>query len=92
MSRAAEKPGKSKGRSDASVRRTAERALVDAETRVADADAELARLETALADPTLYIRADSKQAARELTAARDRARELRDKAFAVWEAAEAAVR
>jgi ATP-binding cassette subfamily F protein 3 len=90
--RAAEKPGKTRARSDTSVRRTVERALVDAETRVANAEAELARLEKALADPGLYIRADSRQAARELTAARDRARQAREKAFAAWEAAEAAVR
>ena len=65
---------------------------MDAETRVADAEAELARLEEALADPALYARADSKQAARELTAARDRARQVRDRAFTAWEAADAAVR
>ncbi len=62
-----EKPVKAKARSDASVKRSAERAIADAEAKVARCEAELARLEKELADPSLYVRADAKQAARELS-------------------------
>ena len=87
--RAAEKPGKSRARSDASLKRTAERARVEAEANVARSDTELARLERELADPALYGRPDAKKAAREVTAARDAARKARDAAYAEWEKFEA---
>ena len=87
--RAAEKPGKSRARSDASLKRTAERARVEAEANVARSDTELARLERELADPALYGRPDAKKVAREVTAARDAARKARDAAYAEWEKFEA---
>ena len=87
--RAAQKPGKSRARSDASLKRTAERARVEAEANVARSDTELARLERELADPALYGRPDAKKAAREVTAARDAARKARDAAYAEWEKFEA---
>ena len=89
--RSTEKPGKAKPRSDASLRRTAERARDEAEAEVARCDAELARRESELADPALYLVADAKHAARVATKARDAARAARDAAFAAWEAAENAL-
>ena len=86
-----DKPAKGRERSDASVRRTAERARDEAEAKVARCDAELARLEAELADPALYLQADAKHAARVATKARDAARAARDAAYAQWEAAESAL-
>ncbi|HEY3934212.1 MAG TPA: ABC-F family ATP-binding cassette domain-containing protein [Gemmatimonadales bacterium] len=73
-------------RSDASRRRSAERALSEAEASVARCEAELQRLEDELADPALYQNAGS-TVARELTAARDVARQALDRAYAAWAAA-----
>jgi len=88
-SRAAAKASeKTKPRSDASLRRTAERARDEAEAKVNRCDAELARAEAELADPGLYLKADSKHHIRVATRARDAAKAARDAAFAEWEAAE----
>ena len=80
-----------RGRSDASRRRTAERARSDAEAAVTRCEAELARLEAELTDPALYRQPDAGEKTRALTAARDAARSALETAFAVWEAADAAV-
>ena len=82
--RAAEKPGKAKVRSDASLRRTAERARAEAEAKVARCEAELARLEKELADPALYVGPDAKKSAHKLTAARDTARKALDSALSSY--------
>ncbi|MBA2292334.1 MAG: ABC-F family ATP-binding cassette domain-containing protein [Gemmatimonadales bacterium] len=71
----------------ATNRRTAERAVEQAEQEVARHEAELAALEEALADPALYAQSDSAVAARALTAARDAERRKLDAAMQAWEEA-----
>jgi ATP-binding cassette subfamily F protein 3 len=85
---AAAKPvERSRERSDASVSRSAARAREAAEARVAEREAELARLEVQLADEGLYTRSEGAAAVRELMARRDAAKGAVDKAYREWEAA-----
>ena len=77
-------------RSDASLRRTAERARSDAEALIAHREAELGRLESELLDPALYATADGATKAADLVRARDAARAALDAAYAAWEAVETA--
>ncbi len=79
------------GAMSASQRRTAERAIEEAESQVAKHEAELAQLEESLADPALYAQPDGATAARTLTAARDAERRKLEAAMAAWEKAIAAV-
>jgi ATP-binding cassette subfamily F protein 3 len=83
---AEQKPGAPQ-RSDASRRRTAERALAQAEELVARSEEELQRLERELADPALYLNTAPSADAKALTTARDRARRALDQAYAAWDVA-----
>jgi ATP-binding cassette subfamily F protein 3 len=80
-----------KSRSDASVRRSAERARDEAERQVERCEARLAEVEAQLADPELYASPDGAAEAARLTAARAAAKAERDRAYATWESADAAL-
>ncbi len=75
----------------ASRRRSAERAIEEAEAQVAKHEAELTQLEESLADPALYAQPDGATAARTLTAARDAEQRKLEAAMTAWEAAIAAL-
>ncbi len=75
----------------AARRRSAERAVEEAEAQVAKHEAELAQLEASLADPALYAQPDGATAARTLTAARDAEQRKLEAAMAAWEKAIAAL-
>jgi len=71
-----------------SARRTAERAAADAASRVSAAEAEVARITAALADPSLYTTPHGVGRSAELGTALERARRTLDRALEAWVAAE----
>ncbi len=77
--------------SDRSAIRAAHRAVENAERHVADAEADVARLSTALADPALYAARDGLARSHALGKALDAARQALDAALAEWTAATEAV-
>jgi ATP-binding cassette subfamily F protein 3 len=70
------------------ARRAAEQTLADVMSRVAVAEAEVARITAALADPTLYTTPDGVTESVELGIALERARRSLDAALEAWAAAE----
>ncbi len=70
------------------ARRVAEQALADVMSRVAVAEAEVARITAALADPSLYTTPDGVTESVELGIALERARRSLDAALEAWAAAE----
>ena len=70
------------------ARRAAERALSDAMSRVSVAEAEVARVTAALADPSLYTTPEGVTQSGELGMALERARRALDAALEAWAAAE----
>jgi ATP-binding cassette, subfamily F, member 3 len=76
---------------DRSARRAAKRAAADAESRVTGAEAEVARITAALADPSLYTTPNGVTRSAELGVALERARRALDAALEAWAEAEAEV-
>jgi ATP-binding cassette subfamily F protein 3 len=70
------------------ARRAAEQALADALSRVSVAEADVARVTAALADPSLYTTPEGVARSVELGIALERAREALDEALEAWAAAE----
>jgi ATP-binding cassette subfamily F protein 3 len=75
---------------DRSARRAADRAVADAAARVTEAEADVARISAALADPELYTSPSGVKRSGELGAELERARRALDAALEAWVAAEAA--
>src|SRR6185437_3133104 len=73
---------------DRSARRAARQAAAEAESRVGEAEAEVARITAALGDPSLYTTDDGIAQSAKLGAALERARRSLDTALEVWAAAE----
>ncbi len=69
---------------EASARRTARRTLEEAEAAVTRADAEVQRLQAALADPELYLTGDGVRRAAALGKELDAAQRALEAAFAAW--------
>jgi ATP-binding cassette subfamily F protein 3 len=69
---------------EASVQRTARRALEQAEAEVTRADAEVQRLQAALADPELYLTGDGVRRAAALGRDLEKAQRAFETAFAAW--------
>ena len=69
---------------EASVQRSARRALEQAEAEVARADAEVRRLQAALADPDLYLTGDGVRRAAALGRDLEAAQRALETAFAAW--------
>ena len=70
-----------------SVRRTAERAVADAEERVGERERRVAGIRAQLEDPALYLAADGAEQARRLGMELEEARLALESAFADWESA-----
>lgn len=87
QARSAPTPGTARPplRSDASRRRSADRAREEAEALVTQREADLVACEARLADPALYAGAEAAEQARAATAARDQARRAVEQAMASWE-------
>jgi ATP-binding cassette subfamily F protein 3 len=79
------------GRNRHSVRRTAERALADAERRVEARERRVADLGAQLEDPALYLAPDGAERARRLGAELEAARLELEAAFEEWESASRAL-
>jgi exonuclease VII small subunit len=75
------------GRNRQSVRRTAERALAEAEQRVEDRERRVAELGAQLEDPALYLAPGGAERAHRLGAELEAARVELETAFAQWESA-----
>jgi ATP-binding cassette subfamily F protein 3 len=69
------------------ARRSAERAVADAEARVSTWEGKVETLRAELADPHLYLTADGARRAADLGRELENARQRLDEAFARWEAA-----
>ncbi len=74
-------------RQQQSIRRTAERAVAEAESRVAEWESKVAALRTKLEDPALYVTADGAARAAAVGAELEAAKSELDGAIAAWEAA-----
>ena len=72
---------------DRSALRSARRAAAEAEGRVTEAEAEVSKLTTALADPALYTTADGVARSSALGVQLERARQALDRALEAWTAA-----
>ena len=81
----------SDGRNRHSVRRTAERALADAEQRVEARERRVADLGAQLEDPALYLAPDGAERAHRLGAELEAARLELEAAFEEWESASRAL-
>ena len=76
--------GQDTRKKEQAVQRTARRALEDAEAEVNRADAEVQRLQAALADPELYLTGDGVRRAAALGKELETAQRALETAFAAW--------